>query len=475
MEAPVELSFGAANFGAVNLGDRRRERRLVSVADELVRHPDGTWPKKLHRPADLKALYRLMDCDVVTHQAVLAPATARTRQRMAEAEGTVLVIHDWTELDYTGLTSLADVLGQIGNGSRRGYVCANALAVVAETREVLGLAAQILFHRPTIGKGESPAKRRMRADRESRLWRSASEFIPAAAAGRRQVEIADRGGDVLEFLDFVESSGKQYLVRSKHDRRVSLGGLDPDTGLPLSDEVLKLHAHARTLTQRGTYTVSVPARPGQKARLAKIGVAWDRVTLRVPDRPRGETREVPLQAWIVVAREIDPPPGAEPIEWLLLTNVPVNKLEDALERIRWYECRWIIEEYHKVLKTGCGIEQMQFTTEARLQPAIALIAVTAVQLLNLRDAARRDDAKTVPATNLFPLLSVIVLSLWRYGERREDLSVHDFCYALARLGGHQNRKGDGHPGWLTLWRGWSALQCMLTAAQLLDEEKKRCG
>lgn len=475
MEALVDVSCGVANFGAVKLGDRRRERRLVRVADEMVRRPDGTWPKKLYRPADLKAMYRLMNCDAVTHEAVLAPATARTRQLMAEAEGTVLVIHDWTEFDYTSLTSLADVLGQIGNGSRRGYVCANVLAVVAETREVLGLAGQILFHRPRIGKGESPAKRRQRADRESRLWRSASELVPAAAEGRRQIEITDRGGDVLEFLDFVESQDKQYLVRSKHSRRVSLGGLEADSGLPLCDEVIKLHQHARSLTPRGTYTVSVPARPGQAARLATIGVAWEQVTLRVPVRPRGETREVPLEAWIVAAREIDPPPGAESIEWLLLTNVPVNNLDDALERIRWYECRWIIEEYHKVLKTGCGIEAMQFTTEARLQPAIGLISVTAVQLLNLRDAARRDNAPSVPASNLFPLLSVIVLSLWRYGERREDMSVHDFCYALARLGGHQNRKGDGPPGWITLWRGWSDLQCMLTAAQLLDDEKKRYG
>src|SRR5205823_4835800 len=108
------------------------------------------------------------------------------------------------------------------------------------------------------------------------------------------------------------------------------------------------------------------------------------------------------------------------------------------------------------LKTGCGIEQMQFTTEQALQPAIALISVTAVGLLNLRDAARQPDAKTRPARAMVPLLAVVVLSLWRYHERRETMSVHDFCMALARLGGHQNRTGDGMPGWLTLWRGWSA-------------------
>ena len=471
MEAPA-MSFGSEFFGKVDLKNKTRNVRLVELADVLVANPQGTFPKKFHVPAQLKAFYRLMNIATVTHAAILAPAVARTHELMAAASGTVLVIHDWTELDYTGHTSMQDVLGQIGNGTRRGYVCANALAIVAETREVLGLAAQILFHRPDVGKGESRDARRDRATRESRLWRLASEQIPVANAGRRQVEVADRGADVLEYLDYAEAAKKHYLVRSKHDRRISAGGIDPETGEPVDEDVAKLHEFAWSLPLHGRRKIVLPARPGHARREATLAVGFAKVTLRVPVQPRGQTRRLPLEAWVVVAREVNPPEGVEPLEWILLTNVPVTTTADAWERVQWYECRWGIEEYHKVMKTGCGIEQMQFTTEAALQPAIALISVTAVRLLNLRDAARQPDAKTRPAREIFPQLAVVVLSLWRHKERRETMSVHDFCMALARLGGHQNRKGDGLPGWITLWRGWSALQPMLESAQLFQNEEK---
>jgi Transposase DNA-binding/Transposase DDE domain len=473
MEAPT-TSFGTEFFGKVDLKNKARNERLVELADVLIANPQGTFPKKFHDPAQLKAFYRLMNKPAVTHASVLTPAVTRTRELMAAATGTVLVIHDWTELDYTGHTSMKDVLGQIGNGSRLGYVCANALAIVAETREVLGLAAQILFHRPDVGKTETRDARRERVTRESRLWRLASEQIPVPGAGRRQVEVADRGADVLEYLDYVEASKKEYLVRSKHDRRISAGGIDPETGMPVDAEVVKLHELARSLPLHGRRKVVLPARPGQARREAVLAVAFAEVTLRVPAQPRGQTRRMPLPTWVVVTREVNPPEGVEPLEWILLTNVPVRTTQDAWERVQWYECRWGIEEYHKVLKTGCGIEQIQFTTEAALQPAIALISVTAVRLLNLRDAARQPDAKTRPASEIFPPLAVVVLSLWRYKQRRENLSVHDFCMALARLGGHQNRKGDGLPGWITLWRGWSALQPMLETARLFQLEEK-CG
>jgi hypothetical protein len=171
----------------------------------------------------------------------------------------------------------------------------------------------------------------------------------------------------------------------------------------------------------------------------------------------------------VYLREIDPPAGVEPLEWILLTNVPIENFADACERIDWYGCRWIIEEYHKGLKTGCQIEDMQFTTEERLQPAIALISVMATFLLNLRDISRRADAQETPASEVFPLSYVVSLSLWRYGECRMDLTLHDFCYGLARLGGHQNRKGDHRPGWIVLWRGWTKLQTMVEHAEALAE------
>ena len=451
-------SFGEQHFGQADLGDRRRTRRLVDLANRAHRHPGGTLPDKLKDPAGLKAMYRLMNSDAVTHAAVLHPHCLHTLERMRAHEGIVLVLHDATELDYSGLTTLEDELGQIGNGSRRGYQCHNSLAVAAGTREVLGLTNQILFCRPHVPKGESKDQSRQRSSRESRLWKQASEAIPGAPAGRLWVDIADRGADTTEFLDYEDARGKAYVVRSGRDRRILPG----HTG---ETERAKLHDWMRSLPPAGERTVEVPARAGQRARTATVGVAWAAIRILPPVQPRGEHRREPLAVWAVRVWELDPPAEVEePLEWILLTDVAVETLEDAYERIDWYAHRWIIEEYHKAMKTGCGIEGMQFTAEDRLQPAIAFVSVLATMLLALRDASRRPDARERPARELFADVYIIVLSHWRHKGRRRDLSVHEFFQALARLGGHQNRKHDHRPGWLVLWRGWMQLQAMVDGA-----------
>ena len=210
--------WGEEHFGDAQLGDVRRQRRLVTLATQMAKHPGGTLPDKLKNPADLKALYRLMDSDAVTHEAVLQPHINCTVDRMRAHDGVALVLHDTTELDYSGLNSLKDELGQIGNGGGRGYKCHNSLAVTAESREVLGLVNQILFCRPRVPKGETKSARRQRTTRESRLWKQGSEAVPAAPAGRLWVDVADRGADTTEFLDFEEAQGKKYVVRSQHNR-----------------------------------------------------------------------------------------------------------------------------------------------------------------------------------------------------------------------------------------------------------------
>ena len=453
-------SFGEEFFASAALGDRRRTRRLIRLADQFVRHPEGTLPDKLPDPAALKAAYRLMDAEKVTHAAVLEPARQRAWELVTAAPGPVLLIHDGTELDYTGLRSL-EGLGHIGNGSHRGYLCHNVLAIEAGSRAVLGLVHQELAKRPVRPRRESRAQRRDKPDRESRLWKRATQAIPQAAAS--QVEVADRGGDVLEFLDAMAAAGKKYLVRSRHNRRVEWA----------DGTQAKLHDVARTLPEAGRRVCAVPAHEGRPARVAELAVSFAEVRLRVPAQPRGEIRGVPLPVWVVRVWEAAPPAGVTALEWVLLTNVAVADAAAAWERVDWYEARWVIEEYHKGLKTGCGIEELQFTTEERLQPMIALLSVVAVFLLRLRATARHDDADKTAATELFPATTVEALSRWRHGEMRPGWTVAEFCLALGRLGGHQNRRGDAPPGWLVLWRGWMKLQLMAEAIALRDQEK--CG
>jgi hypothetical protein len=160
----------------------------------------------------------------------------------------------------------------------------------------------------------------------------------------------------------------------------------------------------------------------------------------------------------------------------LLTNVPVACAADAHERVSWYERRPIIEEYHKGQKTGCRIESLQLDALERLEPAIAVLSVVTTTLLQLRDAARASDADQRLATEVIGSDYVEVLAS-PYGNRLGPKpTILKFSMHVARLGGRQNREGDGFPGWLTLWRGWERLQSMVDGYHAgLQKRNRNCG
>lgn len=456
-------SFGERHFGAACLGHKRRSKCLVRIAQQIYRHPGGTLPTKLHDPKDYKAMDRLMNRPEATHASVLETHRQHTLQQMRQNQDVVLILHDTTELDYSGLHSITD-LGPIGGGLNRGYLCHNSLAFDPQKHEVLGLVNQILHRRRHVGRKESVRAKRERCDRESRLWIEGVQAVGQPADGCTWVHVADRGADTFEFLGRPWAAREGFVMRSKVNRVIRRGH-DPEGPKDY------LHTYARTLPLQGRREVQVSARPGQPERKAIVAVAFAAVLLWPPHVRRGLYEKRPLPLWVVRVAEVNPPAGVKPLEWILLTNCKVGTLEEAWERARWYECRWVIEEYHKAQKTGCAIEELQFTTSAALQPMIALLSVVAVTLLNLREASRRPDAQQRPATDLVDARYVAVLSAWRYKKVRPDLSIHEFFYALARLGGHQNRKRDHRPGWLVLWRGWMALQHMVDGAEAL----KSCG
>jgi hypothetical protein len=456
-------TFGAKHFGLAALGHLRRTRCLTRVADAIYRHPGGTLPTKLHQPKLYKAMDRLMNRPEVTHAAVLEPHRRRTLDQLRQRDGVVLLVHDTTELDYSGLRSIAD-LGPIGGGHTRGLLCHHSLAIDPQRSEVLGLANQILHRRRHVGRQEPVALKRARADRESRLWTDGVTAVGRAPEGCLWVHVADRGADTFEFLAQPWGPRDGFVMRSKVNRVIRRGH---DERGPAD----YLHTYARTLPLRGRREVRVSARPGQAERRAIVAVSWAAIRLWPPHVRRGLYEKRPLPLWVVRVAEVDPPQGVKPLEWILLTDRKVATAADAWERVDWYECRWIVEEYHKAQKTGCGIEDLQFTSSAALEPMIALLSVVAVTLLNLREASRRPDAQERRASEVVDGRYVAVLSAWRYQEVREGLSVHEFFGAVARLGGHQNRQRDHRPGWLVLWRGWMALQHMVEGAEAV----KSCG
>lgn len=447
-------SFGRLHFGEAPVEPRRR-RRLARLADQVLAHPQGTLPDKVPDPHQLDAAYRLFGAGEVTHQAALATHARLTHRRMAEHPGVVLVAHDDVLLDFS---KLGAELGPIGNGHGKGFVCHNCLAVT-DGREVLGLAHQALYcHPPRAAKRRRPGP-------AGRLWRDALEALPPAPPGRRYVHLADRAGDITEVLDYADEHGLCYVIRSQHDRRCAA-----------EEPITKLRQAARGWPAAGpARPIEVASQKGRPARTAAVHIAWSAVTLLPAANGRGRERGVPLAVWAVRVWEPDPPAGAEAVEWLLLSNVEVRSPEGAWQRVGWYGCRMVVEDYHKALKTGVSVEALQLTTRGRLEAAIGVLSVVAVVLLAVRDAGRHAGTAAQAAAARVPAAWVEVLSRWRHGEARPGWTVGEFLWALGRLGGHQNRPSDGPPGWLTLWRGWAKLQSMLAGAALASASQRSGG
>ena len=161
-----------------------------------------------------------------------------------------------------------------------------------------------------------------------------------------------------------------------------------------------------------------------------------------------------MQLWALRAWEAAPPDGVEGLEWLLLTSVSIEQLSEGIERLEWYTHRWIVEEYHSCLKTGCQIERSQLREGASLQRLLGFVAILAVRLLQLRDLARRQaDQPAIEVVD--PILVQIIAQ--REKQDPQTMKVRAFFHAVAKVGGFPGRRSDGEPGWKRLWHGWLRL------------------
>lgn len=344
-------------------------------------------------------------------------------QRLEACESPVLVLHDATELDFTKHFCVAKTMGQIGNGNHRGYIAHNSLAVDSITGRELGLANQVLHHRADVSVKEALGQKRIRESRESLLWLKGVEPLPC---DRKLIDVCDQGADTFEFFELEVNSGRRFVIRCAYDRGIAIGHADP-----ANSDSSHLRTYARTLPVAGTWQLQVssrapnkcPVKKGKKttgkkppnernarvARAANMALSFATVQINPPGKKHGNHGRNPLKVWVIRVWENDPPEGQERLEWFLITNEVVESFSDAYRVVGWYEKRWIVEEYHKGMKTGCQIESPQFTTEDRLQPAIALISIITLTLLEMRDASRRSDATTRQARVLISERYVEVL------------------------------------------------------------------
>lgn len=448
-------------FETANLGDVRRTRRLMKLAEQMAGNSSGSIPQQTERLADMKAAYRLFAQEAVTHEAVCRPHWQRTRQR-ACASPMVFLAQDTTELDFT-YHERTRGLAPVGNGGGRGLHQQNVLAIDPVRRVPIGLMYQRHHRRKEAPQGETRTGLRQRplAQRESFWWIEAIRTIGSPPEGVCWVHVLDRGGDAFAIYDVVRETGTDFVIRAAHNRRIAS-----------KDGCEYLFDYARWLPRLGAFELTVRV-AGSSLRKAKLRVAAGTVTL-LPTRTDPEVRHrPPVTCQVVRVWEDEPPCNSEGLEWILLTSLATTTFELARGVSEGYSLRWLVEEFHKSEKTGCRVEERQLRDTDRLEPLIGLLSVLAVYLLQLKYVAREDPDR--PARDLFGDEVVAVMAAYLQ-HSRTDLSVREFWRGIGRLGGHPGRKCDGPLGWLRAWRGWQAFQWIMLGASLPPPATTaRCG
>lgn len=444
--------WAAKHFADTDLGDPRRSRRLVQVATALAGHAQGTLPQSFDTWAELLGAYRLLANPAVRYDQILAPSLAQTHQAL-RVPGEYLAMEDTTELDYTH-REVADQLGRIGNDGGQGLWLHSTLGLALHGYDatdqpqvrLVGLLAQRYWRRDEPPHNQRESRwQRLQRPRESQRWAAAFDSLDPLADDVHWTYIADRESDIYETFGRCRRIGADFIIRANQPR-----ALVAEDG-----SVFEKVAKAPLL---GHFDLALRARPGHAARTAHLSVRVAPATVRPPHRPGG--RKEPLGLYAVEVREIGLRSG-QPIHWVLLTNRSVRTLKQAVRLVKTYACRWLLEEYHKVLKSGVGIEDSQLESLQSLQALLGILTLVAVRLLQWKQQAVADPQAPVTVS-----AEVRAILEGKYGRPRQGWTIHNLLIHIARLGGFLARKGDGMPGWQTLWRGWQRLMLMIQGYQV---------
>ena len=448
-------------LGGARLGDERLSRRLVRSASVQAEAPMGSFSSAAQSDkAMVMGYYRMIDQPAdsqVTPENILAPHRARTLRRMQGKE-VVLCLQDGTDLNFAeheGCRGLGLIRkNQSGSGTLGLHM--HSTLVVDGEGVPLGVP-QIQYEAPEAGG----PKRKPAGERKTRRWVEGLRECARLASeleGVRPVSVMDREGDSFElFVEQRRLGTVDLLVRAQHNRR-------------LGRQLPKLFERVRAARAQAGMEIEVGRRSGRRAtgqqkagekreaRLARVGLRWRRVEL-APPRNSDFTKEAPVRLNLVHVREDNAPEGVRPLEWFLLTSVGVKSSREAKQVLEWYRLRWRIEDWHRVLKTGCKVEYLGHRSGDRIERAVTIKAVIAWRLMAMTLLGR--ERPELGAEVLFSDMEILALKDFAQDRR---LSLPDNLGAtvvtLAMLGGYLNRNNDPPPGHQKIWEGYVRLATM---------------
>lgn len=430
------------------LGDTRRTKRLIKIVENLSAKPEASIPQASGTWAETKATYDFWDSPYIKPSMIRQGHIDATVERISK-QGVVLAIQDTTELNYTSHKALSGT-GYLDSKYAQGLKV-HSVFTASPQGIPLGIIEQQVWARKEeeLGKAEH-RKQKSTQQKESQRWLDALKLTESIIPESVQVvTIADREADIYDLFACPRRPGSEFLIRATQNRCM------------LGSEQ-HLWETLESVDSLFTITLDVKRNPTRPSRTAILTLRYRTITIAPPqNRPKTELL-APITLQAILVTEVDQPPEMEPICWLLLTTLEIASLEDVLQYVQWYSYRWLIERYHYVLKSGCGIEKLQLETAHRLEMALATYSIVAWRLLWLTYLARcspEASCEQVLAPHEWQVLyATIHHQLYPHTSPPTLAEVVNW---IARLGGFLGRKGDGSPGVKVLWRGLTRLHDFL--------------
>ena len=437
-------SWAEQEFGNADLGDHRRTQRLIQIAEQRGSQPNASITQSCGDSAAAKAAYRFYENEAICITAILCSHQQATQTRMSQ-ESVVLAVQDTTQLDYTHHPA-TEGLGTLHSKKQQGMLVHTTFAVTPE-RVPLGIMHQQIWTRPVEDFGKKHKRKQLPIEeKESQKWLTslaATSHMHKELPQTKVVSVGDREADVYELFALSDALSQDMLVRASWNRKVD----HPEN---------YLWSFLESQPVAGQLTITVPRKGKQPARQAELSIRYAKVTLHPPWRPK-PVKLAPITLWAVLAHEDDPPEGVEEnlaVSWLLLGSMCLNSFQDACQWIQWYTCRWLIEIFHKILKSGCRVEERQFSTAENIKRYLAVDDVVAWRVLYLTMVGR--ETPDMPCTAIFEVHEWQALYCFIHKINTppdEPPTLKQVTRWIAQLGGFLGRKSDGDPGVTVLWRG----------------------
>jgi hypothetical protein len=485
MQTWIEEELVTSDFG-----DERLDERFKIVLDRLSQKPSVSIPAACLGATEVIAAYRFFDNERVDEHEILQPHQDATLERMAKHD-VVLLIQDTTELDVTRPDEQMEGAGPLNDEFHIGFYNHVMLAVTPERIPLGVIAADIWardwdeFRENQENKTSKEKKKKQKPieEKESVRWlegyRCGCE-IAAQMQDNTIVVMSDSEGDIFEcFNEAAEETGEkkaEWIVRACQNR--SLPSKDSSGGWgKLWDEVGKSDV-------LGTMEVEVSKnRPKSQdnrkrkqprdARRATLTIQATRVTLKGPSRPGGKLPDVEVNA--VLVRETNPPKGEEPIEWLLLTSLPINTWKKVCLVIDYYCCRWQIEIYFRILKSGCRVEELQLKTAERFKPCLALYMIAAWRVMYVLMLGRECPEMSCDLVFSEDEWKAVYTVVCQESPPKKAPTLEEMVYLIASLGGHLGRTHDGPPGPKTMWIGMQRMMDLAHAWRTFGPAARGAG